>query len=222
MGRQLSRSLPSEAGLENWMEPPMIVRKLSAPMSRYEMDFEELGHVGKGGYGSVFKVRNRLDGRFYAVKKIRLEMHDANSQQRVSREVKTMARLSAHQNVVRYYHAWVEMVTGPAALGCPGDSLDLSTTMSDSMSESQDESRPWKVLFIQMQLCTHSLRHGLKDPSRTVDILYIRSVVRQVSQGLLHMHLQGINFFTLRCFFALPLLTTLPFPGFIHRDIKPE
>lgn len=38
--------------------------------SRYYENFEELENLGKGAFGQVVKVRNKLDGRFYAVKKI--------------------------------------------------------------------------------------------------------------------------------------------------------
>lgn len=38
--------------------------------SRYQLDFVELERLGSGAFGSVFKCKNKLDGRFYAVKKI--------------------------------------------------------------------------------------------------------------------------------------------------------
>jgi serine/threonine protein kinase len=38
--------------------------------SRYESDFDEIQKLGKGGFGQVYKVRNKLDGNFYAIKKI--------------------------------------------------------------------------------------------------------------------------------------------------------
>ena len=39
--------------------------------SRYEADWIEAGRLGKGGYGEVVKARNRTDGQFYAIKKIK-------------------------------------------------------------------------------------------------------------------------------------------------------
>lgn len=44
-------------------QPPMFG-------TRYTQDFEELGVLGKGGYGIVYKCRHRLDGIIYAVKKV--------------------------------------------------------------------------------------------------------------------------------------------------------
>ncbi|KAJ1968337.1 hypothetical protein H4R34_006282, partial [Dimargaris verticillata] len=38
--------------------------------SRYFSDFLELEKLGKGGFGSVYRVKNRLDNKEYAVKKV--------------------------------------------------------------------------------------------------------------------------------------------------------
>ena len=43
---------------------------VAAGASRYKTDFIELGILGRGGGGEVVKVRNRLDRRIYAIKKI--------------------------------------------------------------------------------------------------------------------------------------------------------
>ncbi|VAH33653.1 unnamed protein product [Triticum turgidum subsp. durum] len=45
----------------------------SRPNSRYLNDFEELRSLGQGGFGRVALCKNKLDGRQYAVKKIRLK-----------------------------------------------------------------------------------------------------------------------------------------------------
>ena len=45
----------------------------SSSYSRYRSDFEELQLLGRGGFGEVFKVRNRVDKLLYAVKRIRLK-----------------------------------------------------------------------------------------------------------------------------------------------------
>lgn len=73
--------------------------------SRYQQDFEELEALGKGSFGEVFKVRNRLDGRYYAIKKIKI--YQGNFLKRIMREVQTLSRMH-HQYVLRYYQAWLE------------------------------------------------------------------------------------------------------------------
>ena len=82
--------------------------------SRYTSDFIELGMIGRGGGGTVFKVRNRLDRRIYAVKKVILQSEQGKMQQidklensKLRREVTTISRMT-HRHIVRYYQAWVE------------------------------------------------------------------------------------------------------------------
>ena len=87
-------------------------------LSRYKIDFEELEFLGKGGFGEVVKARNRIgmgsgalerrlhilrraDGRFYAIKKIKLDPKDKSNSNKILREVQTLSRLH-HQFVVRY------------------------------------------------------------------------------------------------------------------------
>ena len=42
------------------------------PCIRYESDFEQLACLGKGGFGVVFKAKNKLDDYDYAIKRITL------------------------------------------------------------------------------------------------------------------------------------------------------
>ncbi|OAL66512.1 PEK/GCN2 protein kinase [Trichophyton rubrum] len=76
-----------------------------AAVSRYSHDFDEVGRLGRGGYGLVVKARNKLDGRFYAVKKISqkspVALKDTLS------EIMLLSRLN-HPYVVRYFTAWLE------------------------------------------------------------------------------------------------------------------
>lgn len=48
----------------------LIYEELPLEWSRYHTEFEELEYIAKGGFGRVFKVRNKLDGSDYAIKKI--------------------------------------------------------------------------------------------------------------------------------------------------------
>ncbi|CAB3379049.1 Hypothetical predicted protein [Cloeon dipterum] len=74
--------------------------------SRYLDDFEQIRCLGKGGFGVVFEARKKIDDCHYAVKRILLP-NRKESQERVMREVKALATLG-HENIVRYYHSWIE------------------------------------------------------------------------------------------------------------------
>ncbi|KAA6356817.1 MAG: hypothetical protein EZS28_047656, partial [Streblomastix strix] len=69
------------------------------------------GKLGQGSYGSVFKVKNRLDKQTYAVKVIQMRnaVEGSKRREKVMREIRTLS-LMAHENVVRYYQCWVENV----------------------------------------------------------------------------------------------------------------
>ncbi|XXQ31969.1 non-specific serine/threonine protein kinase [Plasmodiophora brassicae] len=75
--------------------------------SRYASDFIEIQSLGQGSFGRVTKVQNRLDGLFYAMKVIKLQMENNNDFRRILREVTTLSRLS-HPFVLRYYQAFIE------------------------------------------------------------------------------------------------------------------
>ncbi|XP_047389383.1 eukaryotic translation initiation factor 2-alpha kinase 1 isoform X1 [Sciurus carolinensis] len=80
-----------------------------AQTSRYLNEFEEIAILGKGGYGRVYKVRNKLDGQHYAIKKILIKGATKTDCMKVLREVKVLAGLQ-HPNIVGYHTAWIEHV----------------------------------------------------------------------------------------------------------------
>uniref|UniRef100_A0A3Q4HXA5 Eukaryotic translation initiation factor 2-alpha kinase 1 n=1 Tax=Neolamprologus brichardi TaxID=32507 RepID=A0A3Q4HXA5_NEOBR len=84
-----------------------------AQTSRYLSEFEEICRLGKGSYGNVFKVMNKLDGQYYAMKKILIKKVSKEDCMKVLREVKMLSSLQ-HVNVVGYHTAWMEHVQ-PAA-----------------------------------------------------------------------------------------------------------
>nr|XP_029721127.1 eukaryotic translation initiation factor 2-alpha kinase-like [Aedes albopictus] len=75
-------------------------------VSRFQEDFDLVQCLGKGGFGVVFEVKNKLDDCHYAIKRVVLP-NKQESKDRVMREVKTLAHCE-HSNIVRYFHAWTE------------------------------------------------------------------------------------------------------------------
>ncbi|XP_028168706.1 eIF-2-alpha kinase GCN2 [Ostrinia furnacalis] len=101
--------------------------------SRLTAEFEVLTWLGKGAFGDVLKVKNKLDGGFYAIKRVKLNPESVQLNRKITREVKLLSRLN-HENVVRYYNAWIETTTetietedasvkSPEVRKKPGDSL---------------------------------------------------------------------------------------------------
>ncbi len=87
----------------------------AAGCTRYKAEFCELKRLGKGGFGTVYHVKNFVDNQDYAVKKIPLEpkgikqwqTSETKEVEALLMEIRTLARLE-HTNIVRYYSAWIE------------------------------------------------------------------------------------------------------------------
>jgi len=79
-------------------------------VSRFEQDFECLELLGRGAFGSVWRARNRVDHREYAIKIVpyRFSQETDHLEHPVLREVRTVAAIQ-HPNVIRYHGAWVEV-----------------------------------------------------------------------------------------------------------------
>ncbi|KAG8276531.1 Eukaryotic translation initiation factor 2 alpha kinase 4 [Homalodisca vitripennis] len=99
---------------------PWAVTASPKGVSRLENEFEVLQFVGKGAFGDVLKVRNKLDRCLYAIKRIELNPMNKLLYKKITREVKLLSRLN-HENVVRYFNSWIE------------------TTNQDNSSSSQTE-----------------------------------------------------------------------------------
>jgi serine/threonine protein kinase len=78
--------------------------------SRVDLEYEVIEELGHGGFGTVYKVRNRVDSRLYALKKVKLNPDNETLNEKIMREVKLLSRLN-HENVIRYYTAWNEIET---------------------------------------------------------------------------------------------------------------
>ncbi|KAI9098889.1 kinase-like domain-containing protein [Phlyctochytrium arcticum] len=133
--RQLPPSTPQKSLLSSVSSKLMFP---SQTLSRYRLDFEEIEFLGRGGFGEVVKARNRIDGRFYAIKKIKLDPKDREGSKRILREVQTLSRLH-HQFVVRYYQAWFEEGAGEMWPSEDDSDDEDEGSTSEGGSASEDE-----------------------------------------------------------------------------------
>ncbi|WVF67821.1 hypothetical protein IAT40_002582 [Kwoniella sp. CBS 6097] len=114
---------------------PGTPQPLAPRLSRYRADFEEVEFLGKGGFGEVVKARNKLDGRSYAIKKVKLRPED--NEQKVYREVNNLSRVN-HQHIVRYYSCWLEdanppQLTPTADDSTPGPAIATSNSTEEDI-----------------------------------------------------------------------------------------
>ena len=75
---------------------------------RHRTEFEMMSTLGRGAFGTTFQVRNKVDSNIYALKRVYLgKVPDAKAKRVLQKEVRVLSSLN-HENVVRYYGAWVE------------------------------------------------------------------------------------------------------------------
>ncbi|KAH1009787.1 hypothetical protein HUJ04_002093 [Dendroctonus ponderosae] len=104
--------------------------------SQFKREFHEIGEIGSGGFGQVFRVKHKLDGREYAVKKIPIATEEMDSVETYLSEVKTLAALN-HPNIVPYKAAWLEL---PSQTDTIGRSSGDQQLLSESEAFTTDES----------------------------------------------------------------------------------
>lgn len=97
--------------------------------SRLTSDFEILQYLGGGGFGCVYKVKEKLVDIDYAMKIVA-------GTDKALREVKVLSDIQ-HENIVRYYNCWMED----------------STMQPESIKKKLKRITCGQCLFIKMELC---------------------------------------------------------------------
>nr|XP_060475665.1 eIF-2-alpha kinase GCN2 [Panthera onca] len=139
---------PEDSGGQDYVETVIPRKQLPSAaffsetqrqFSRYFIEFEELQLLGKGAFGAVIKVQNKLDGCCYAVKRIPINPASRHFR-RIKGEVTLLSRLH-HENIVRYYNAWIERYERPVGLGILPSDSESSPGMPQAR-DGQSLSRP--------------------------------------------------------------------------------
>nr|XP_006824933.1 PREDICTED: eukaryotic translation initiation factor 2-alpha kinase 4-like [Saccoglossus kowalevskii] len=124
----VNEGTPDESPFESHFATP---KPIDVSKSRLYSEFEELKWLGKGGFGDVIKVQNKLDGCFYAIKRIPLNPKSKEFNKKITREVKLLSRLN-HENVVRYYNSWIEVCENSASQETDSESKTSTDPESNS------------------------------------------------------------------------------------------
>ncbi|XP_057526695.1 eIF-2-alpha kinase GCN2-like isoform X2 [Amaranthus tricolor] len=140
--------------------------------SRYKSEFEELAMLGEGVFGKVFRCRNRLDEKEYAIKVIPFSSEE---QEKIVLEVKILAKM-CHPNVVTYHQAWIE------------DRLSASPPCSEGSSSSSTPSID-KTLYIILELCFGTLE---SKESKDIKNNNVWKTINEIYSGLEYIHNQGV------------------------------
>ena len=86
-----------------------IIETFEDSTGRYDHDFIQLGVLGSGEFGTVFKCLNKLDGFYYAVKQLRITAKSMRNE--ALQEAYILASSSMIDDncyIIRYYSVWTE------------------------------------------------------------------------------------------------------------------
>lgn len=128
---------PEKKMTELTMHKPLM----TTAQSRLQNEFEVQQWLGQGAYGDVLKVKNLLDNRQYAIKRIPLTTRSRQIFKKMTREVELLSRLN-HENVVRYFNSWIENGTESDLKKygeTDGDNESATTSIEDGNERSSVE-----------------------------------------------------------------------------------
>ncbi|KAI4876870.1 hypothetical protein NFI96_020411 [Prochilodus magdalenae] len=80
----------------------------SRPQSFFSQCFINLGLIGRGSFGEVYKVKSLLDGRQYAVKRTVQRFRGEAERSRNIKEARNHERLHPHPHILGFSAAWEE------------------------------------------------------------------------------------------------------------------
>uniref|UniRef100_UPI0037E87CB3 interferon-induced, double-stranded RNA-activated protein kinase-like n=1 Tax=Semicossyphus pulcher TaxID=241346 RepID=UPI0037E87CB3 len=148
-------------------------------VSRFTSEYDTIVCLGKGGFGHVYKARQKLLEKDYAVKVVCCK-------KKALREVAALSDLN-HCNIVRYYTCWLE--DSEYQWDSTGDSCSSSQSTGNSANS---------YLYIQMELCDtktlrvwideknmQNMKKSLRDFKRREESL---GIAQQIANGVEYIH----------------------------------
>lgn len=170
----------------------------AAAKSRFYSDFDVIGELGKGSFGTVYKVLSRLDGCMYAIKEARRQAKGAADRDRMLKEVRTtktreskfcVSCKMANQNQNFLFFLQVYAL---AALSDQADTANFHIVRYHQAWMEDDR------LFIQTELCSGTLGDEVARGPLTSQRRY--KLLREILLALDFIHRNNM----------------------VHLDIKPE
>uniref|UniRef100_A0A3Q3N0M2 non-specific serine/threonine protein kinase n=1 Tax=Mastacembelus armatus TaxID=205130 RepID=A0A3Q3N0M2_9TELE len=165
----------SELLMDNNVQDATVSFNNFVHLSRFTSDYDSIESLGKGGFGHVYRAREKLLDKNYAIKIVR-------GTKKALREVLALSDLH-HTNIVRYYDCWME--NAEYKQDSAANTLSFSQSISDSESQ---------YLYIKMELCdTKTLNKWIKEQNKTAPQNTKRredglNIAQQIISGVEYIH----------------------------------
>ncbi|XP_026864966.2 membrane-associated tyrosine- and threonine-specific cdc2-inhibitory kinase [Electrophorus electricus] len=152
--------------------PPCSLYDPGRPQSFFNQCFVNLGLIGRGSFGEVYKVRSLLDGQLYAVKRSAQRFRGEAERGRSIREARNHEGLWPHPHVLGFTAAWEE-----------GDRLYIQT----------------ELCYTSLLLHSETQPSGTGEPYAWDSLCDLLSALKHLhSQGFAHLDLKPANVFLTR------------------------
>ncbi|CAJ1081107.1 membrane-associated tyrosine- and threonine-specific cdc2-inhibitory kinase isoform X1 [Xyrichtys novacula] len=136
--------------------PPSSVYDPSKQQTYFSQCFTNLGLLGRGSFGEVYKVQNKKDGHQYAVKRSAHRFRSKSERNRSVREARNHECLCPHPHILDFVAAWEEQ----GRLYIQTELCSTSLLLHAENQPGPDEPAAWAYLCDLLSALQHLHSHG--------------------------------------------------------------